>query len=164
MFVSSYNTYVQTDTSLKNSKQRLEKGDSGSSSFNEKLTQKTPFTNLSNSNIPIDYISKSQAHANKQELEFQKEQLKSPDNTSSKETKNTLNTFSAHNSLTSAKNAYENTNKVYSVFPKQSLSIDQTPKMDKNLPQEAQEAKELTMRHTMVNTYISNDKYYQITA
>ena len=164
MFVSSYNTYVQTDSSVKDSRQRLEKTNSSSDAFGQKLAQKTPDLNFINSPIPNEFISKNQAHANKQEIEFQKDQLKNPQNSSTKEIKETLNKFSASNSVTSAKNAYENTNKLYSVFSKQSFSIDQTPKMDKNLPSQAHEAKELSMRSQMVNTYISNDKYYQITA
>ena len=164
MFVSSYNTYVQTDSSVKANRQRLEKTNSNSDAFAQKLAQKTPALNFTNSPIPTEFISKNQAHTNKQELDFQKEQLKNPDTSSAKEAQETLSKFSATNSLTSAKNAYENTNKIHSVFSTQSLSIDQTPKMDKNLPIEAQNAKELAMKHKMVNTYISNDKYYQITA
>lgn len=164
MFVSSYNTYVQTDSSVKDAKQKLAKPSSSSDSFAQKLAQKTPTTNFTSSPIPAEFISNSQANTNKQNLEFQKEQIKNPQDVSAKEIKETLNKFATNNSLTSAKNAYADSNKMYSVFPKQSISIDQTPTMDRNLPQEAQEAKELTMRHKMINTYMSNDRYYQITA
>jgi hypothetical protein len=164
VFVSSYNTYVQTDSSVKDAKQKLQKPNSSSDSFAQKLAQKTPTANFTSSPIPAEFISKNQANINKQNLEFQKEQTKNPQDVSAKEIKETLKKFSANNSLTSAKNAYENSNKMYFLFPKQAISIDQTPKMDKNLPQEAYEAKELNMRHKMVNTYVSNDKYYQITA
>ena len=165
MFVSSYNNYVQPDLSSKESRQRLEKTGNGSQEFSSKLAQKSlPASSFTNSSIPVDYISRSQTHTNKQELEFQKEQLKNPDNKEAKATKETLNTFTSHKALSSAKNAYEASNKMYSVFPKQSITIDQTPKMDKNLPQEAHEAKDLAMKHKMVNTYISNDNYYRATA
>ena len=165
MFVSSYSTYIQSDFSSKDSKQKLEKLSSASENFGSKLAQKsTPTSGFSSSPIPVDYISRSQTHTNKQELEFQKGQLKNPDNKEAKATKETLNTFTSHNALSSAKNAYEASNKMYSVFPKQSITIDQTPKMDKNLPQEAHEAKDLAMKHKMVNTYISNDNYYRATA
>lgn len=164
MFVSSYSTYIQPDISSKESRQRLEKTNSNPSTFSDKLNKEAASASFKSSGVPIDYISRSQAHSNKQELEFQKEQLKNPDNQALKDAKDTMNKFASHNSLSSAKNAYENTNKVFSVFSKQATTLDQTPKMDRNLPQEAQEAKELTMRHQMVNTYISNDNYYRITA
>lgn len=164
MFVSSYNTYIQTDSTVKSNKQRLEKPSSSSDEFAQKLSQKTPNTNFTSSPIPAEFISKSQAYLNKQELEFQKEQLKNPQNSGTKELKETLSKFTANNSLTSAKHAYENINKAFSVFPKQASSIDQTPKMDQNLPAQAHEAKELSMRHKMVNTYLANDRYYQVTA
>ena len=164
MFVSSYSTYIQSDISSKESRQRLEKPSSSSESFSEKLAQKAPSSSFTSSSIPNEYISKNQAHSNKQELDFQKEQLKNPENSPAKEAKETINRFSANNSLVSAKNAYENVSKVYTAHSKQFASIDQTPKMDKNLPPEAREAKELSMRHKMVNTYISNDSYYRITA
>lgn len=164
MFVSSYTTHIQSDISSKDSRQRLQKPNASSESFSQKLAQKTPTPNFTNSPIPIDYISKGQAHTNRQELEFQKEQLKNPDKSSAKEMKESINKLSAHNSMAGAKNAYENINKAFSSFPKQALSMDQTPKMDKNLPEEALQAKELTMKHQMVNTYISNDNYYRVTA
>ncbi|MBC8236816.1 MAG: hypothetical protein H8E76_01170 [Helicobacteraceae bacterium] len=165
MFVSSYSTYIQSDFSSKESKQKLEKSGSASQDFSSKLAQtSTPASGFASSSIPIDYISRSQTHHNKQELEFQKEQLKNPDNKEAKATKETLNTFASHNSLSSARNAYEASNKMYSLFPKQSITINQTPKMDTNLPQEAYEAKDSAMKHTMVNTYISNDNYYRLTA
>ena len=164
MFVSSYSTYIQSDISSKENKQRLDKPSSSSESFGDKLTQKAPSANFTSSPIPHEYLSKSQINSSKQELDFQREQLKNPQNNSAKEAKETINRFTANNSLMSAKNAYENVNKVYTAHSKQSASIDQTPKMDKNLPQEARQAKELTMRHKMVNTYISNENYYRITA
>lgn len=165
MFVSSYSTYIQSDFSSKESKQKLEKLASTSQDFSSKLAQNsTLVSGFPNSSIPIDYISRSQTYTNKQELEFQKEQLKNPDNKEAKATKETLNTFTSYNSLSSAKNAYEASNKMYSLFPKQSITIDQTPKMDKNLPQEAYEAKDLAMKYKMINTYISNDNYYRVTA
>jgi len=165
MFVSSYSTFTQSDFSAKESKQRLEKTSASSQDFSSKLAQKSiPTSGFMNSSIPVDYISRSQTHANKQELEFQKEQLKNPDTKELKTTKETLNTFSSHNSLSSAKNAYQASTTMYSVYPKHSITIDQTPKMDKNLPEEAHAAKDLAMKHKMVNTYISNDNYYRATA
>jgi hypothetical protein len=43
-------------------------------------------------------------------------------------------------------------------------TIDQTPKIDTTLPNEIQELKESKLRHKMVNTYLSNDRYYQLTS
>ena len=164
MFVSSYNSYVQTDSSLKSSRTKLDKLNSVSDIFSKKLAQKNFTDSFNASSIPSQYISKNLAHTNKQELDFQKEQLKNPQNEVTKEIKETLTKFAVNNSLTNAKNAYEHTTKIYTPYTKQSISLNQTPKMDKNLPEEAYEAKEFHMRHTMIHTYISNDRYYQVTA
>lgn len=164
MFVSSYNTYIQTDNSTKESRQRVEKPSSSTESFGEKLTQKTSLSNVSNSAAPIDYISRGQARSTKQELEFQKEQLKNSDKQAPQELKETISKFALHNSLNGAKNAYGTSDKIYSLLPKQTTTIDQTPVMDRNLPEEAYEAKELAMKHKMINTYIANENYYRVTA
>jgi len=163
MFVSSYSTYIQSDISTKENRQRLEKP-SAESDFSSKLSKASSSVDFKSSVTPIDYISKSQAHTNKQEIAYQQEKLKNPESKILNDTKETLNKFTAHSSLTSAKNAYENINKAFTAFSKNTATLNQTPQMDNNLPEEAQEAKELSMRYKMVNTYISNDNYYRITA
>jgi len=165
MFVSSYSTYVQPDLSSKESRQRVQKSSELANNFKDSLESKSALkSDFKTSPIPLDYISKAQTHSNKQELEFQKKALENPQNTTEKETKNLLNKLHSHNALSYAKNAYENSSKVFSVYTKQNTTLDQTPKINDYFPQEAKEAKEASLRFTMVNTYIENEKYYQVTA
>ena len=53
---------------------------------------------------------------------------------------------------------------MFPIIKKPAFTLSQTPKIDEKLPLDVQEAKEKTLRHTMLNTYISNDNYYRITA
>lgn len=164
MFVSSYSTYINTNASDKAAKQRYDKSGAESKSFDSELSKKNSSLSFKSSNLPIDYISKSQFLHNKQELEFQKQQLQEPQNKTLNQTKEMMNKFSGQNSLLSAKSAYESNSKMFSLFQKPHATLDQTPKTDKKLPLKTQEAKENNLRHLMVNTYIANDKYYQVTA
>ena len=164
MFVSSYNTYIHTNASDKSAKQRFEKADVDSKSFNSELKKDDSSVHFKNPNLPIDYIAKSQVLNNKYELEAQKQQFEEQIPRDLNKTKDTINKFSGQNSLLNAKNAYENNSKMFSLIKIPHSTLDQTPKVDKEMPKKAQEAKELSMRHLMVNTYIANDNYYQITA
>lgn len=164
MFVSSYSTYIQSNTSDKTAKQRVEKPSSEIRSFDSKPNQNATSTGIKNTALPIDYISKSQVLNNKQELEYQKQQLQEPSKNPTNTTKETINKFGGHNSLINAKSAYESNSKMFSLFAKPHVALDQTPTIDKTLPKKAQDAKELSMKNLMVNTYIANDNYYKVTA
>ena len=167
MFVSSYSTYIQTNTSDRAAKQRVGKPSLESQSFSSKLTQATSSPTLINTALPVDYISKSQVLNNKLELDYQKDKLKESKNNSFSTTKEFTSKLSAQSSLVSAQSAYESNSKIFSLYQKPHATLNQTPDIEKTLPKEPkeiQEIKELNMRHKMVNTYIANDSYYKITA
>jgi len=164
MFVSSYSTYIQTNTSDKTAKQKVEKSSSEPKSFNFKANQSTSSGIAKSSTIPVNYISKSQVLNNKQELDYQKNQLQESQHKNIKQTKQNVNNFKVNNSLVNAKSAYESNSKMFSLIMKPQSALDQTPKISKALPPKAQEAKELSLKHLMVNTYLDNDNYYKVTA
>jgi len=151
MFVSSYNTYIATNPSDKSSTQRLESKSSSRESFESKLKEYSLLESNSTQNLPINYISNYKAFSNKQKLQ---------DDFEDKETKK----FTKINTLNSAKDAYGENSKLFSLFLEPKLTQSQTPQIDKSLPSELQSAQEKQLRHTMVNTYLANDNYYKITA
>jgi hypothetical protein len=53
---------------------------------------------------------------------------------------------------------------MFPLLQKPKLTLNQTLKTDKKLPQDTQKAKESIIRRDMINTYIANDNYYKITA
>jgi len=153
MFVSSYSTYVQPNTSDQTTRQRVEKLNDKSKSFESSLEKNLSATDFKSSNLPIDYVSNNKVLRNKQFLEDQSQQFNG-----------TQNKFSTQNSLINAKDAYENNSKMFSLFKKPHAVLNQTPNIENTLPKEPKDIKELNMRNLMVNTYISNDNYYKITA
>lgn len=151
MFVSSYNTYITTNPSEKSSAQRVERRSSSSESFESRLKDHAPLESKNTQALPINYISNYKAFSNKQKMQ---------EGFVDKDTQK----FSKINTLNSAKEAYSENSKRFSLFLEPKLTQSQTPQIDKTLPPDLQLAQEQQLRYTMVNTYLSNDKYYQITA
>ncbi|EQB39887.1 hypothetical protein M947_04720 [Sulfurimonas hongkongensis] len=152
MFVKSYNTYITTNPTEKSSTEKLEKRVSSSSeSFESKPKEHTPLESKSTQSLPINYISNYKVLSNKQKMQKDFED---------KETQK----FSKINTLNSAKDAYDENSKLFSLFLEPKITQSQTPQIDKTLPSELQVAQERQLRHTMVNTYLANDSYYKITA
>ncbi|MCK9491476.1 MAG: hypothetical protein M0Q24_05250 [Sulfurimonas sp.] len=151
MFVSSYNTYITTNPTDKTSAQKIEKRSSSSESFESRLKEYAPLESKNAQNLPINYISNYKAFSNKQKMQ---------DGLLDKETQK----FSKINTLNSAKEAYSQNSKPFSLFLEPKITQSQTPQIDKTLPSDLQSAQEKQLRHTMVNTYLANDSYYKITA
>jgi len=164
MFVSSYNTYVQTNTSQKTTKESESSRESKSTLFSAKLHAKKSPHSLLQTHTQINHISQSQSQHNRQLIESQQKEFQTKEAKEFKKTNDTIKSFSTNATLQSAKSAYADNSKMFSLLKKPRATIDQTPKIDLSMPKEAQEMKELNMRHTMVNTYIANDNYYKITA
>jgi len=150
MHVSSYSTFINTNSSQKVQREREVPQKESKTSFTklsptpDKVLDKT-------SKLPINYVSDYKVLNNQQKL-----QEETPNNAKVK--------FSKIKTFVSAKDAYTDNSKNFSLLVKPSATLDQTPKIDKKMPQKAQDAKEAIMKHTMVNTYIANDNYYKITA
>ncbi|EDZ62345.1 hypothetical protein SMGD1_0634 [Sulfurimonas gotlandica GD1] len=151
MFVSSYNTYVSTNSSDRTANQRVDRAKPSDGSFESKLQLDSVLESKNTQNLPITYISNYKAFSNKQKMqeEFQ-----------SKDTEK----YAKINSKKNAKNAYADNSTMFSLFLEPKATQSQTPQVDQKLPSDLQKAQEQNMRHIMVNTYLANDKYYQITA
>ena len=151
MFVSSYSTYINTNNSQRVEKERGSKSKLSASSFESKLSQESILESKNTQNLPINYISNYKAFINKQKLQEHSQN----DN----EIK-----YKQINAMKNAKIAYEDNSVIFSLFLEPKATQSQIPQLDKELPAEIQILQEKEMRHTMINTYLSNDKYYQITA
>ncbi|MDD5400331.1 MAG: hypothetical protein PHQ93_03980 [Sulfurimonas sp.] len=151
MFVSSFNTYISTNSSNKSDNYKDRDFKSDAESFSSELSKSTILKPYINKNLPIDYVSNYKSFNNQQKLY---EQLQ---NQNGEELKKL-------NILNNAKVAYEESTKMFSLLKRPTLTLSQTPKIDEKLPRDAQEAKEKSLRHTMVNTYLANDNYYRVTA
>ena len=53
---------------------------------------------------------------------------------------------------------------MFSLIQKPLGTLNQTPKIDKTLPSNLQELKKQFIRRDMINTYISNQSYYNLTS
>ena len=151
MFISSYSTYVGTDVVNKSNNYRDDTLKNSPNSFSNELSKSSVLKPYINKDLPIDYISNYKSFNNQQKLH---EQLQTQDELKVK--KLTL--------LSSAKVAYEDNSKIFQLIRKPALTLSQPSKIDEKEPKELKEAKEKNLRHVMVNTYLSNDKYFQITA
>jgi len=151
MFVSSYSTYISANTNDKITKPKFEQKKDEANAFNSILKKGSPLQAYSPKNMPIDYISNYKSLNNQQKLQ---EQVKSKDEIKFKKINDTKN----------AKVAYESNTSMFSLMRIPSSSLDLTPQISSNYPQNIQDVKEDNLRYKMVNTYLANDKYYQITA
>ena len=152
MFVSSYNTYIDTNRLQKSKETQKEERQTDNSAFSKQLKFNPASLQKPTGNFPVNYISDYKVLNNQQKLQQDEQQnmqkLK----------------FSKIKAFDSAKTAYTDNTKLFSLLIKPKATLDQTPKIDKKMPANAQEAKESIMKHQMVNTYIANENYYRITA
>ena len=151
MYVSSFNTYINTESTTRTQQNRVQESKSSAKSFETKLLSKTVKNVDTSPKFPINYISNYKSLNNQQKLQ---ENLQSSEKTK----------FLKLEAEIEAKNAYTDNSKIFSLILAPRTTIDQTPKINKNLPQNIQDIKEKNLRHTMVNTYVSNENYYKITA
>jgi len=152
MFVSSYSTYIDT-TTKRTQNERSESAKKPSVSFESKLLQTTPKDVLLGSKFSLNYISNYKALNNQQKLQ-DKELTQNPAKMK----------FSKISAMSSAQVAYGDNSKMFSLILRPKQTIDQTPRVDKNLPQEAQKLQGNIMKQQMINTYVANENYYRITA
>lgn len=153
MFVSSYNTYIANNSNSKTSEQKSEIVKKPTSSFQSELLKSAPKDVITQTKLPLNYVSNYKALHNRQKLEGQ-ELNQNPAKMN----------FSKISSMSSAQIAYSDNTKTFSLIQKPKQTIDQTPKLDKNLPAPAQEVQENFLKNKMVNTYIANENYYRVTA
>ncbi len=151
MFVSSFSTYINTESTNRAKQERVQENKSTAESFETKLLSKTVQNVATSPKFPINYISNYKALNNQQKLQ------ENPQN--SEKTK-----FAKLEAEVEAKHAYSDNSKIFSLILAPRATLDQTPKINKELPKNIQDIKENNLRHTMLNTYIANESYYRITA
>lgn len=152
MYVSSYNMYVTSNPSERVDPKRVDK-ERESSSF---VLPQQPEISKNISNLPVDYISRNIGFWQRQELEKELQQ---------KPAQNNPTLFKAISDTLQAKESYTQNSKLFLSHSKAPHQvIDQTPKLDTHFSDSIQEIQEKNMRSVMVNTYLNNDKYYQVTA
>jgi len=161
MFVSSYSTYIPNESTNKTTRINKEDTKTEKSSFSSHLSSLSTQDVVATDNLPINYVSTNQTFRNKQELDYQKSELE----TKEKDTTKQLTTkFTQQSTLIDATTAYTTNTKPYSFLQKPKATLSQTPTINTTHSKEYQDLEEKNLRHTMVNTYIENDKYYKITA
>lgn len=164
MFVSSYSTYINTNSSQKSNKPSVDNKQESGKAFSTKLHQNITPTTFINSSKPINYIKEGNASYNKELIRSEQEHLKKNIKSDFKKATDSIQTYSATQTLGSAKSAYVQNSSLFSFLRKPQATLDQTPKVDTTVKQDLQEVTEKNIRYTMINTYLENDKYYQITA
>jgi len=156
MFVSSYSTYISTNSSQRAEKERVDSTKTKSTSFENKFSAlnsaATKSIAVAQHNLPVNYVSNYKVMNNQQKLHEQTQQ------TAQKEK------FTKLSGMSSAKIAYKENSTMFSFLIKPKTTLDQTPALDKTLPSKAQETQEKSLRHAMINTYVTNENYYRITA
>ena len=141
MYISSYNTYIDSSTSQRVQKNSDESSKKTSTLFKLNPNSETQVLNSSLDKLPINYISNYKALSTKQRLEetFQKTTSKS--------------IFSTINKNNTAQTSYSENSRIFSLILKPKQTLDQTPKIDFSLNQEVQKGHEGIIREAMINTY-----------
>ena len=155
MFVSSYSTYLHTNTTDKTTKKEELKEPSLDKSFNPKDLTNQQNTAKSLTNTPINYVS-NKALSTKAQIQQQDQQ-----NTKN----NSTEKYTSINSQIKASSAYASNSTMFSLMINYKTPIKQSnTTISQNLPQDIKDIKESFLKEKMVNTYIANDNYYKITA
>ena len=71
MFISSYNTYISTNSSERTATTKLQKSKEQVASFISHLTQDEVLESKNSNELPLDYISNYKVFSNKQKLQDQ---------------------------------------------------------------------------------------------
>lgn len=157
MFVSSYSTFIGTNTVDKTQKEKQ------ASTYSEKQyrfarqqAKQNPLSEphgLSKQELPLNYISDFKVLSNQQKLQ---QSAQSQQKTKSQEIKGFT--------LQKAQSAYEENSTLFTSKRKPKITLDQMPLLNTSLPQSSYSAQEKILKYKMVNTYIANDNYYKVTA
>ena len=157
MFVSSYTTFIDTSVTkrIQNDKNDLER--KPSEPFSKHLIEPKGKDVILSKNLPLNYISNYKALSNKLAIE---QQIQGRDE---REIKAKIK-FTKLSAQSGAQHSYVENSKMFPLRALPKPTLDQTPKLDKKLPLEAQKTQEGILKNLMVNTYIANENYYRITA
>jgi len=166
VFVSSYNTYINTINATNKSEKKVQE-DSKVNFDLKKSTDslyKTPL-NFSNNPQKIDYLSSSNVFQNKLVLQYQQEKMQDPKSQKKIDTlKDITNRFNKSVSLEDVSSTYIQNSKKFAIMKKPLVPLTQkeSQKSENNLSLNS--AKEKIQREEMINTYIENENYFNISA
>ena len=141
MFVSSYSTYINSNSSEKQVSSKIQKAKEQTSSFVLDPTQGDVLESKKSAGLPLNYISNYKVFNNKQKLQDD-ETYQDKDKAQ----------YTHSKTIQNAKDAYADNSKIFSFFIEPKATQSQTLHVDNNT------------RHKAINTYLANDSYYQITA
>ena len=141
MFVASYNTYIHTNTDNKTSKIKESKEARTSESFATKFLNKPALPKTPSNASPINYLQNTNTFNNKQRLQ---------QDLASRQGLLNASKFNTSSAIKNAKVAYTANSTMFSIVAKPKQVLGQTT------PTKHQQS--------AINTYLANDKYYQITA
>jgi len=144
MFVSSYSTYISHNTNDRLNQPRVDEQKKQDKSFVKTLINTPILLAYDTKNIPINYISNYKSFANKQKLLDTETKSKDEDK------------FKKMNDKINAKDSYKSNSFMFSLVSIPKTPVNNVPKIN--------EINIENIRHKMVNTYLENDKYYQVTA
>ena len=139
MFISSYNTYINTNSSERTATAKLQKSKDQVASFISHLTKDEVLESKKSNELPLDYISNYKVFNNKQKLQDQQQYQDKVE-------------YEKSNAVQNAKTAYADNSKIFSFFIEPKATQSQTIHVDNNT------------RHKAINTYLANDRYHKITA
>jgi len=145
MYVASYVTYISPFQSTKVNVQRDESAEKKGTSFS--LEQKKQSTNT----LQTEKYTPKETYL--PHYNFLRQQQPNKE----------LDAFEKMKNYQDAKVAYKENSQMYSLARKPK-SVIGGPKIDLQIPKEAQEAKKSISKQEMINTYIENENYYRITA
>ena len=80
MFVSSYNTYIQTNASERVAKQKEPVSRESSTSFSSHFLEEQKLELPHTLNLPVDYVSRGKSLSVKEEIKQQEKALQNPEN------------------------------------------------------------------------------------
>jgi hypothetical protein len=156
MFVSSYSTYIQTNSDSKSVKNRDAAYANSSNSTSKVYEQSVP-DSPKKASFAVDYIAKNNSFYTKLFLEKNQDEQ-------SNQTKELTHKFIDQSTLQDAKKAYTQVPKMTSLFRETFIALNKMQQTESKPAQSSQDFKETKMRKLMINTYIANDNYYKITA
>ncbi len=141
MFVSSYNTYVHPNSNDRTPKTKQNKTAQTSETFATNFLNAPALPKKLAFKTPINYLQSANAFNNKQKLQ-QDLALQ----------QGLLNAkrFNSSSAIKNAKSAYAANSTMFSIVPKPKQALTQTAI--------------IKHQQSAINTYLANDKYYQITA
>lgn len=153
MFVSSYNTYINTQSTQRVQRERESKSEESSFSLATQSDRQSSSDTLSTGKrLPISYISEYKVMQNQQKL--QEGAQESPEKTK----------FTKVAKQQNAQLSYSQNATRFSLLIEPKATLSQTPKLDTSLAKELQVVQESTLRNSMIKAYRANDSYYKITA